>query len=257
MGFLDNKRILITGLANERSIAKGIADAMHREGAQLAFTYQNERLRGRVEKIAKHLDSSICIPCDVASDEQIDRAFEMLDASWDGLDGVVHSIAFAPREHLQGNYLDHLTREGFLLAHEISSYSFSALAQRARSRMQGRNGSLLSLSYIGAVRAAPNYNVMGLAKASLEANVRYMAAALGPEGIRVNAISAGPVRTLAATGIKGLKDFMEQMEATSPLRRNVSIAEVGNTGAFLCSELASGITGEITYVDSGYHAVMS
>lgn len=256
MGFLNNKRILITGLASDRSIAKGLADAMRREGAELVLSYQNERLRGRVEKMAEGLGAAACIPCDVETDEGIDRAFEALDSVWDGLDGLVHSIAYAPRDHLDGGYLDNLSREGFRIAHEISSYSFSALAMRARSRMIGRQGAMLSLSYIGSTRAMPSYNIMGLAKASLEANVRYMAAALGADGIRVNAVSAGPVRTLAASGIKGFKEFMRRMEDAAPLGRNVSIEEIGNVGAFLCSDLASGITGEITYVDSGYHAVM-
>jgi enoyl-[acyl-carrier protein] reductase I len=255
MALLEGKRALIVGVASHRSIAWGIAKAMHREGAELAFTYQNEKLRGRVEKFANELDSEITVPCDVASDEQIQAVFDHIDDYWDSLDILVHSVAFAPRDQLEGEYLESVTREGFLTAHEISSYSFSALGDAARPMMKGRNGAMLTLSYIGAVRAMPNYNVMGVAKASLEANVRYMASSLGPEGIRVNAISAGPIRTLAASGIKGLKEFLEQVEKTAPLRRNVTIDEVGNAGAFLCSDYASAITGEITYVDCGYNSI--
>ena len=255
MGLLDGKRALIVGVASNRSIAWGIARAMHREGAELAFTYQNEKLRERVETFASEVNSEITVPCDVASDDEIQAAFEHIDDYWDGLDILVHSVAYAPREQLDGEYLESVTREGFLTAHEISSYSFCALGDAARPMMKGRNGAMLTLSYIGAVRAMPNYNVMGVAKASLEANVRYMATSLGPEGIRVNAISAGPIRTLAASGIKGLRDFLEHVEKVSPLRRNVTIDEVGNVAAFLCSDYASAITGEITYVDCGYNAI--
>ena len=255
MGLLDGKNALIVGVASNRSIAWGIAQAMHREGANLAFTYQNERLRERVEKFAADVNSEITVPCDVANDEEIRAVFEHLDDYWDHLDILVHSVAHAPREQLEGEYLENVTREGFLMAHEISSYSFTALADAARPMMQGRQGSMLTLTYIGAVRAMPNYNVMGVAKASLEANMRYMAASLGPEGIRVNAISAGPIRTLAASGIKGLRDFLAHVEQVSPLRRNVTIDEVGNAAAFLCSDLASAITGEVTYVDCGYNSV--
>lgn len=255
MGMLDGKRALIVGVASNRSIAWGIAQAMHREGADLAFTYQNEKLRERVEKFAAEVDSDITLPCDVSADDQIQALFDRLSDHWDGLDILVHSVAFAPRELLEGGYLDNINRAGFLMAHDISSYSFAALAKAAHPMMQGRRAALLTLTYIGAVRAMPNYNVMGVAKASLEANVRYMAASLGPEGIRVNAISAGPIRTLAASGIKGLKDFLAQVEQNAPLRRNVTIEEVGNVGAFLCSDYASAVTGEITYVDCGYNAV--
>ena len=255
MGLLDNKRALIVGVASNRSIAWGIAQAMHREGAELAFTYQNEKLRGRVEKYAAEVNSEITVPCDVADDKQIASVFEHLDDYWDGLDILIHSVAHAPKEQLDGEYLENVTREGFLMAHEISSYSFSALGDAAREMMKGRNGAMLTLSYIGAVRAMPNYNVMGLAKASLEANVRYMASSLGPEGIRVNAISAGPIRTLASSGIKGMRDFLNHVEKVSPLRRNVNIDEVGNVAAFLCSEHASAITGEITYVDGGFNSI--
>jgi enoyl-[acyl-carrier protein] reductase I len=255
MGMLEGKRALIVGVASNRSIAWGIAQAMHREGADLAFTYQNEKLRERVEKFAAEVDSDIALPCDVSDDDQIQALFDSLSDQWDGMDILVHSVAFAPRELLEGGYLDNINRAGFLMAHDISSYSFAALAKAARPMMQGRRAALLTLTYIGAVRAMPNYNVMGVAKASLEANVRYMAASLGPEGIRVNAISAGPIRTLAASGIKGLKDFLAQVEQNAPLRRNVTIEEVGNVGAFLCSDYASAVTGEITYVDCGYNAV--
>ena len=255
MGILEGKRALIVGVASNRSIAWGIAQSMRREGAQLAFTYQNERLRERVEKFAAEAGSEITVPCDVASDQEIQEVFARLHDYWDHFDILVHSVAYAPKEQLEGEYLDNISREGFLMAHEISSYSFSALAAAARPMMQGRNGAMLTLSYIGAVRAMPNYNVMGIAKASLEANVRYMASSLGPEGIRVNAISAGPIRTLAASGIKGLKGFLSHVAEVSPLRRNVTTEEVGNVAAFLCSDYASAVTGEITYVDCGYNCV--
>lgn len=255
MGLLDNKRALIVGVASNRSIAWGIARAMRREGAELALTYQGDKLRGRVEKFAAELDSGIVLPCDVADDGQIRALFERLGERWDGLDILVHSVAFAPRGQLEGEYLARVNRADFLTAHEISAYSFAALGARARELMRGRQGALLTLSYIGAVRAMPGYNVMGVAKASLEANVRYMAMNLGPEGTRVNAISAGPIRTLAASGIKGFRDFLGTVEKTAPLRRNVSIDEVGNIAAFLCSDYASAITGEITYADCGYNVV--
>jgi len=255
MGFLQGKRALIVGLASNRSIAWGIAQAMHREGAELAFTYQNEKLEGRVAKMAAELDSEIIVPCDVSSDEEIATVFDKLDNFWDGLDIIVHSVAFAPRNELEGDYLDSVTRDGFRLAHEISSYSFAAIAKAGRNMMEGRNGALLTLSYLGAERAMPNYNVMGLAKASLEANVRYMAQSLGPDGIRVNAISAGPIKTLAAAGISNFRKMLNEVENTAPLRSNVTIEQVGNAAAFLCSDLASGITGELTYVDSGYNMI--
>ncbi|MCO6414153.1 MAG: enoyl-ACP reductase [Thiogranum sp.] len=254
MGFLSGKRALIVGLASNRSIAWGIARAMQREGAELAFTYQNDKLRDRVEKMAAECGTEIIVPCDVSDDEQIEAVFDHLDDYWDHLDIIVHSVAFAPRAELEGDYLESVSREGFRIAHEISSYSFSALAKAGCRMMEGRDGALLTLSYYGAEKAMPNYNVMGLAKASLEANVRYMAQSLGPDGIRVNAISAGPIKTLAAAGISNFRKMLDLMERTAPLRRNVTIEEVGNTAAFLCSDLASGITGEITYVDAGYNA---
>lgn len=255
MGFLTDKRILITGLLSNRSIAYGIAKAMKREGASLAFTYQNEDLRGRVEKLAAEFDSNLLFPCDVASDDQIGHCFSQLQKHWDGLDGIVHSIAFAPREALTGDYLESVSREAFRIAHDVSAYSFAALAKAALPLMENRNGALLTLSYLGAVRVMPNYNVMGLAKASLEANVRFMASSLGPKGIRVNAISAGPIKTLAAAGIGNFSKLLGYTEHVAPLRRNITIDEVGNAAAFLCSDLASGITGEITYVDAGFNTV--
>lgn len=255
MGFLANKKILITGVASERSIAAGTARAMAAQGAELAFTYQTDKLRSRVEKIAEATGSSVIIPCDVSEDEQITDAFKQLGKEWDGLDGIVHSIAFAPREELKGIFLEAVTREGFNMAHEISSYSFAALARGGREMMEGRKAALVTMSYIGSVRSMPGYNVMGLAKASLEANVRYLAQSLGPDGIRVNAVSAGPIKTLAAAGIGSFKKMIEFYEAMAPLGRSVSTEEVGNTAAFLCSDLASGITGEITYVDGGFSTV--
>ena len=253
MGMLDGKRALIVGVASNKSIAWGIAQAMHREGAKLAFTYQNERLRSRVEDFATACGSEITLPCDVQSDDEIQNVFGNIDDYWDHMDILVHSIAYAPREELQGEYLESVSRDGFRVAHEISSYSFAALANAGRSLMQGTNGAMLTLSYLGAVRTMPSYNVMGLAKASLEANVRYMAESLGPEGIRVNAISAGPIRTLSASGVKDLRKFLSYVENTAPLRRNVTINEVGNVAAFLCSDMASAVTGEITYVDCGFN----
>ncbi len=254
MGFLAGKRALVVGVASNKSIAWGIAQAMHREGAELALTYQNERLRSRVEGFADELGSRITLPCDVASDEEIGNCFAALGEHWPAFDILVHSVAFANREELQGDYLENVSREGFNLAHEISSYSFAALARAARP-MLNRGGALLTLSYIGAIRAMPSYNVMGLAKASLEANVRYMARSLGRDGVRVNGISAGPIRTLAASGIKDLRKFLEYVEHNAPIGRNVTIEDVGNVAAFLCSDLAAGVTGEITYVDGGFSTI--
>jgi len=253
MGFLQGKRALITGIASDRSIASGIAEAMHREGAELAFTYQNDRLKGRVEKAASEFGSNIVLPLDVADDAQISACFEQLGQHWDRFDILVHAIAFAPREAITGGFLDGLTRENFALSHDISAYSLAALAKAARPFMQGRHGAILTLSYLGAERALQNYNVMGVAKASLEATVRYLALNLGPEGIRVNAISAGPIKTLAASGIGGFRKILGHVEEYAPLRRTVTIEDVGNVGAFLCSDLAAGVTGEVTYVDAGYN----
>lgn len=255
MGMLNGKKALIVGVASQRSIAWGIAEAMHREGAELAFTYQTERLKSRVDKIADQTGSKLVLPLDVAEDEQIEAVFNEIGKHWDGIDIIVHAVGFAPREQLEGEFADVIDREGFRIAHDISSYSFAALARSARPLMKGRNGSLLTLSYLGAVRAMPSYNVMGLAKASLEASVRYLAYGLGPEGIRVNGISAGPIKTLAASGVSQLRSMLDHVESTSPLRRNVTIEDVGNAAAFLCSDYAAGITGEITYVDGGYNIV--
>jgi enoyl-[acyl-carrier protein] reductase I len=255
MGFLDGKRALVTGILSNRSIAWGIAKAMRREGAELALTYVDEQLRSRVDEAAQAFGTKIVLPCDVSRDGDIQSVFEALGKQWDGLDILVHSIGFAPREALAGAFLDGLTRENFRIAHDISSYSLAALAKAARPMMRGRNGAILTLTYLGADRALVSYNVMGLAKASLEANVRYLAYNLGPEGTRVNAISAGPIRTLAASGVSGLRKMMEHVEHAAPLRRNVTADEVGNVAAFLCSDLASGITGEVTYVDAGYNIV--
>jgi enoyl-[acyl-carrier protein] reductase I len=254
MGFLQGKRALIVGVASDRSIATGIADAMHREGAELAFTYQNDKLRDRVEEVAARTAARIVLPLDVSSDEQIEAVFGRLRDTWGTLDIIVHSVAFAPREQLAGSYVDTVTRDGFRTAQDISSYSFVALAKAARPML--RPGSaLLTLSYLAAVRTLPNYNVMGPAKASLEANVRFMASDLGPTGIRVNCISAGPIKTLAAAGIGGMRLMLHYMEKTAPLRRVVTIEEVGNAAAFLCSDLAGGITGQTLYVDGGYHII--
>ena len=228
---------------------------MAREGAEIALTYQNEKLKERVEKLAGELGAKIVLPCDVVNDDEIDQLFKDLGKHWDGLDTIVHSVAFAPREALEGSYLDSVTRENFRVAHDVSSYSFAALAKAGHGMMAGRGGSMLTLTYLGAERAMPNYNVMGVAKASLEANVRYMAASLGPLGIRVNAVSAGAIRTLAASGIANFREMLSKGEQAAPLRKNVTIEEVGNAGAFLCSDLASGITGEILYVDAGYNIV--
>ena len=255
MGFLAGKRALIVGVATDRSIAWGIAQAMHREGAELAFTYLNDKMKERVEPLATSLGARLILPLDVTVDGQIDAAFETLKREWGALDVVVHAVAFAPREALTGGFVANTSREAFRLAHDVSSYSLTALARAARPLMQGRPGALLTLSYLGAERSIPNYNVMGLAKASLEANVRFLAADLGPEGIRVNAISAGPVKTLAAAGIAGFRRMLARVAEVAPLRRNVSLEDVGNAGAFLCSDLAAGITGEILYVDAGFHTV--
>jgi enoyl-[acyl-carrier protein] reductase I len=255
MGFLAGRRAVIIGLASNRSIAYGIAQAMQREGAELAFNYQTEKLAGRVTKMAAELGSEIVLPLDVGSDAEIETFFTALDKHWEGFDILVHSVAFAPGDQLEGRYIDAVSRDGFRIAHDISSYSLAALAKHAESRMQQRAGALLTLSYLGAVRSLPSYNVMGLAKASLEANVRFLAQDLGPGNIRVNAISAGPIRTLAASGVKGIRQMIAEVRASSPLKRNVTIDDVGNAAAFLCSDLAAGITGQVVYVDAGYNTV--
>lgn len=256
MALLAGKRILITGVLSNRSIAFGIAKAARREGAELAFTYQNERFRERVTEMARELGSSIALPCDVASDAEIAALFAALAKHWDGLDGLVHAIAYAPREAIAGELLDGLSREAFMQAHDISAYSFPALAKAALPMMQGRAGSMITMSYLGADRVLPHYNTMGLAKASLEASVRYLAANLGPQGIRVNAVSAGPIKTLAASGIAGFGKILKFVAENAPLRRNVTIEDVGKAAAFLLSEFASGITGEIIYVDAGFRNVV-
>ena len=252
MGFLAGKKILITGVLSNRSIAYGVAHACRREGATLAFTYVNDELKDRVVRIASEFGTVPVLPCDVTKDEDVDALFASLAAEWGALDGLLHAIAFAPREALAGDFLDGISRAAFASAHDVSSYSLAALAKGARPLLQGRNGALVTLTYLGALRALPNYNVMGLAKASLEANIRYLASCLGPEGIRVNGISAGPIKTLAAAGIGGFSKIQRFVEKNAPLRRGVTTEEVGNTTAFLLSDLASGITGETLYVDAGF-----
>ena len=252
MGFLQDRRILVTGMLSNRSIAYGIARACAREGAQLAFTYQGEGVRDRVADLAREFSSELVFPCDVAEDAQIDALFDQLRGRWDGLDGLVHAIAFAPREALKGAFHESVSREAFRVAHDISSYSLAALAKAAAPMMQGRAASIVTLSYLGAERSMPSYNVMGLAKASLESGVRYLAASMGPANVRVNAISAGPIKTLAAAGIGGFSKILHFVEKNAPLRRGVTTEEVGNTAAFLLSDLASGITGEVIYVDAGF-----
>lgn len=252
MRMLEGKKILVTGLLSNRSIAYGVAKAMHREGAELAFTYQSENIRERVENLTPEFGSTRVFPCDVTSDEEIAALFKQLGQSWDGLDGIVHAIAYAPREALTGDFHEAVTRENFRITHDISSYSLAALVKGGLPMMQGHKAAVVAMTFLGAVRAVPNYNVMGLAKASLEACIRYLAFSLGPLGIRVNGISAGPIKTLAASGVGDFNKLLGHVETNSPLRRNVTAEEVGNTAAFLCSDLASGINGEITYVDGGF-----
>ena len=256
MGFLAGKRILITGVISNRSIAYGIARACHKQGAELAFTYVGDRFKERVTEYAAEFGSSIVLPCDVAEDSQIDDAMTALREQWDGLDGLVHSIGFAPRESIAGDFLEGLSRESFRIAHDISAYSFPALAKAALPLLEGRASSVLTLTYLGAEKVVSNYNTMGLAKASLEASVRYLATALGPRGIRANGISAGPIKTLAASGIKDFSSILKYVEANAPLRRNITIDDVGNVAAFMMSELAAGVTGEITHVDAGFSTVI-
>ena len=253
MGFLKGKRALVTGLLSNRSIAYGIASALHREGAELAFTYQNEKIRDRVAEIAAEWNTTLLFPCDVSNDTEIENVFTDLAKTWDSLDIIIHAIAFAPADQLDGDYVDCINREGFRIAHDVSSYSFAALAKAGSRLMEGLNGSLLTLTYLGGERTVTNYNVMGVAKASLDANMKYLANSLGPRGIRVNAISAGPIRTLAASGIKDFRKMLTENERITPLRRNITLEDLGNTAAFLCSDLAAGITGEIIHVDAGFH----
>lgn len=255
MGFLKGKKALIVGLASNRSIAYGIAKAFHEQGAELAFTFQNEKLKSRVENMAAEFNSHLTFPCDVSRDDEIVSVFEQLKKHWNTFDILIHSVAFAPADQISGDFIEGVNREGFQIAHDISAYSLVGLAKAALSMMEGTQGSILTLSYYGAEKAIPNYNVMGIAKASLEASVRYLAASLGPRGLRVNAISAGPIRTLAAAGIKDFRKIQAVYANTTPLKRNVTTEEVGNAAAFLCSDLASGITAEVLHVDSGYHAV--
>lgn len=251
MGILEGKKALIAGVASNRSIAYGVAKCMHREGAELAFTYQTEKLRPRVEKFAKEFGSDICVEMEVSSDEGISKAFHDLRSGWSSFDIMVHSIAFAPTEELKGSFIESVTREGFKTAHEISSFSFAAMAREAKS-MLNNDASLMTMTYLGSVRSVPNYNVMGPAKASLESTVRFMAADLGPHSIRVNGISAGPIKTLAASGVSGFRSMLKNVESKTSLRRNITIEDVGNTAAFLGSDLSAGMTGEILYVDAGY-----
>jgi len=257
MALLSGKKILVTGVLSNRSIAYGVARAAHREGAEIALTYQNERFKDRVTGMAKELGSDIALPCEVTSDAEIGSLFEELRKTWGVLDGLVHAIAFAPREAIAGDFLDGISREAFRQAHDISAYSFPALAKAALPLMKGRRGSLLTLTYLGAERVVPNYNTMGLAKASLEASVRYLAASLGPQGIRVNGISAGPIKTLAAAGIAGFGKILKFVEEHAPLRRNVTTEDVGNAAAFLLSDLAAAVTGEILHVDAGFSHVVA
>ncbi|MDO8954184.1 MAG: enoyl-ACP reductase [Gammaproteobacteria bacterium] len=255
MGFLTGKRALITGLMSDRSIAYGIAEAMHREGCELAFTYVNDKMKERVTKLASNFNPKAILPCDVASDSDIEAVFTELGKVWDGLDIIIHAVAFATADQLEGDFINNVTREGFRIAHDISAYSLCALAKAGRPMMQGRNGSITALTYLGGERAVSNYNTMGLAKASLESAVRYAAQSMGAEGIRVNAISAGPIRTLAASGIKGFRKMLDHVAQVSPLKRNVTTEEVGNVAAFLSSDLASAITGETIHVDCGFSTI--
>ena len=255
MGFLSGKRGIVFGIANKNSIAWGIAKAMAEQGAELALTYQNESFLKRVKPLAEEIGADLVLPCDITQEEQVDEVFSELERQWGGLDFLVHSLAYAPKEELRGGYGESTTHEGFMTAHEISSWSLTRLAQGAHPLMKGRDGAILTMSYLGAERVLPHYNVMGVAKASLEASVRYLAADLGTDGIRVNAVSAGPIKTLAASGIGDMRRILEHNEERAPLRRNTTIEEVGNTAAFLASPMTSGITGEVVHVDSGYHCI--
>jgi len=255
MGFLSGKKALIFGVLSDRSIAYGIAKKMHEQGAQLAFTYQNERFAERIKKLASEFDCSLTFPCDVTDDQQISTVFSDLHEHWDSLDILVHAVAYAPADQLKGDYFDCVNREGFAIAHDISSYSLAALAKAAYPMMEGHEGAIVALTYLGGERVVAGYNTMGIAKASLEANMKYLANSLGPKGIRVNCVSAGPIRTLAASGVKDFRKMLKHNETVSPMRRNVTIDEVGSVAAFLCSDLASGITGEVVHVDGGFHAI--
>lgn len=254
MGFLSGKRLLITGVLNNRSIAYGIARACSREGAELAFSYQGERFKDRIAEYAAEFGSKLTFECDVADDAQIARLFDRLGDAWGEFDGFVHAIAFAPREAIAGDFLDGMTRENFRIAHDISAYSFPAMAKAALPRLR-TGASLLTLTYLGAVRYVPNYNTMGLAKASLEASVRFLAHSLGARGMRVNALSAGPIKTLAASGVKDFGRLQADFAAATPIRRNITIDDVGNVAAFLLSDLAAGVSAEVVYVDGGFSHV--
>ena len=253
MNLLKNKNILIVGVANKHSIAAGIAESMSENGANIALTYQNDRLKDNVLKLGKDWGVETFIPCDVASDSEITNAYSELSKKWDGIDAVIHAVGFAPREELDGDFLESTTREGFKIAHDVSSYSFIGLAKAAKPHMEGRNGSLLTLSYLGSQMTLPNYNVMGLAKASLEASVRYLAVSMGKHGHRVNAISAGPIKTLAASGVKNFRKMLSYNASRTPIERNITTKEVGDAATFLSSDMASGISGEILYVDGGFN----
>jgi enoyl-[acyl-carrier protein] reductase I len=255
MSFLSGKKILITGLLSNRSIAYGIAKACHAQGAELAFSYVGERFKDRITDFAAEFNSKLIFDCDVGDDSQIEKMFQDLAAHWPQFDGFVHSIGFAPREAIAGDFLDGLSRESFKIAHDISAYSFPAMAKAALPYLR-HDASLLTLTYLGSLRVVPSYNTMGLAKASLEASVRYLADSLGSKGIRVNGISAGPIKTLAASGIKGFGKILSVVESSAPIRRNVTIDDVGNAAAFLMSPLAGGISAEIVYVDGGFSQVM-
>ncbi|MBF0357494.1 MAG: enoyl-ACP reductase [Magnetococcales bacterium] len=253
MGLLDGKKGLILGLANDRSIAWGVSQACHREGAELAFTYLGEPLKKRVIPLAEQVNSTFVMPCDINDDAQIDAVFEQVKERWGGIDFIVHSIAFANKAELTGHFYN-TSREGFRIALEASAYSLTAVCQRA-APLLNPGASILTLSYLGAERVIPHYNVMGVAKAALEASVRYLAVDFGPSGVRVNAISAGPIKTLAAAGIGDFKEILNWNRDNSPLRRNVTQDEVGNSALLLLSDLGSGITGEIMHVDAGYNVV--
>ena len=255
MGFLKGKKALIIGLASSRSIAYGVAQAFHQQGAELAFAYQTEKLEERVKDLAKDFNSTLAFPCDVAHDHEIEQLAKSVQKHWDKVDIIVHAVAFAPADQISGDFVTQATRSGFQIAHDISAYSFIAIAKAFLPLMEDTHGALLTLSYYGAEKVVPNYNIMGLAKASLEASVRYMASSLGPRGIRVNAISAGPIKTPAAAGIKDFRKMLTSYAKATPLKRNITIEEVGNSAAFLCSDLASAITGEVMHVDAGFHAV--
>jgi enoyl-[acyl-carrier protein] reductase I len=251
---LEGKTGLVLGIANKRSLAWGIAQSVAREGARLAVTYQGERLEENVRELAGGLANPLILPCDVSKDADLDALAERVRVAFGGLDFVIHAVAFALREELDGEFLN-TSRDGYRIAQDISSYSLTALARRMAPLMEGRGGSLVTLSYLGGERVVPHYNVMGVAKAALECSVRYLAADLGPKGIRVNAISAGPIKTLAAAGVHGLSKMLEYHRNHAPLRKNTEQEEVGDAALFLVSPLSRGITGEVVHVDGGFHVM--